>query len=164
MIFVGFFYDWSPLLNFRLDAFTALCLIVLRLIMAEPSSAFAQSATDCSNQVSIMDLRGVLYKPVNEHGGRGPSFLVQNPIERTGKKRLEIRDVNCKLISRFGLYATDFPFGARYYEKSGGGKHDAKALLKLAKKAGSRSILVQGVDGKWIVVRDPTRREGKIYG
>jgi hypothetical protein len=124
----------------------------------------SQEAVNCQNQVSISDLTGVLYKPENLHGGRGPTFLVQNAVERLGKRRLAVRDIKCRLISRFGLFSTDFPFGARYYQGSGGSKHSAKKLLQLARKAGSSAILVEGVNGKWIVVKNPLKREGTIYG
>jgi len=42
----------------------------------------------CKNIVPINAIPGggVLYKPENLHGGRGPSFLVQNVAERTNKQ------------------------------------------------------------------------------
>ncbi len=119
---------------------------------------------ECAEKVSIDDLNGVLYKPDNLHGARGPTFLVQNAYERTKKKRIVIRDVNCKIISQFGLYATDWPYGARYYQKSGGGKHSASQLYRLAKLAGSSNIFVEGTKGRQIVITDPRKRQGTIYG
>lgn len=128
------------------------------------TAAAPASAADCSKRVPISKLFGVLYKPENLHGARGPTFLVQNVIERTKKRKIEIRDIKCKVISKFGLYATDYPYGARYYQKSGGGNHSDKQLYRMAKLAGSSLILVEGAKGKWIEVPDPRKRAGTIYG
>lgn len=141
----------------------ALGMAMWACVTSGTAAAAADNVT-CDSVVSIMNLKGVLYKPVNKHGARGPTFLVQNPIERTGKRRLQIRDVQCRRISSFGLFNTDFPFGARYYQRSGGSRHTPKQLLSLAKKAGSTAILVEGVGGKWILVKNPRKREGIIYG
>lgn len=137
-------------------------LLSLLLLVVTPSYS-QTSTTICSTVVSINSLDGVLYKPENLHGARGPTFLVQNPAERTNKKRLQVRDTNCKLISTFGLFRTDFPYGARYYQKSGGSNHNARKLRQLAKKSGTGGILIEGLK-KWILVKDPTKREGVIYG
>jgi hypothetical protein len=142
-----------------------LCAIAL---CAVPNVNYAQSSStsapvSCDNRVPIGQLAGVLYKPENLHGSRGPTFLVQNVVERTNKKRIEIRDVLCRRISSFGLFSTDFPFGARYYQRSGGSGHTPQRLLALARRAGSSAILVEGVDGKWIVISNPLKREGTIY-
>lgn len=116
----------------------------------------------CSNVVSIDKLRGVLYKESNLHGGRGPTFLVQNVNERTNKRKIEIRSVTCKLIGSFGLFRTDFPYGSRYYQKTGGSNLNARQLLLKALVGGSSSaILVEG-KGKWIRVDNPLRRQGNI--
>ena len=141
-----------------------IAIFLSMLACVQAGSARAVDDATCANVVSIMDLKGVLYKPENEHGDRGPTFLVQNPIERTGKRRIEVRDVRCRKISSFGLFSTDFPFGARYYQRSGGSRHTPKQLTTLARKAGSTAILVEGVGGKWILVKNPRRREGIIYG
>ena len=104
----------------------------------------------------------VLYKPENVHGGRGPSFLVQNVAQRTNKQTIEIRDAYCRPIAAFGLFRTDQPYGSRYYMRSGGtGQSDAE-LRALALGAGSTNILVEGINGTWIRVRDPLLREGTI--
>lgn len=104
---------------------------------------------------------GVLYKSENIHGGRGPTFLVQNAAERTGKQVIEIRNARCEVIGSFGLFATDQPYGARYYSKTGGSGHEGDQLLALAQQAGSNNILVEGKD-KWIRVKNPTQREGSV--
>jgi hypothetical protein len=104
---------------------------------------------------------GVLYKPSNLHGGRGPSFLVQNVAERTNKKTIEIRNARCEVIATLGLFATDQPYGSRYYSRSGGTGQDAEELLRLAELAGSSNILVEGVN-KWIRVRNPNERDGSV--
>jgi hypothetical protein len=117
----------------------------------------------CSSMpiVSIDSLRWVLYKPSNLHGGRGPTFLVQNPTERTGKRRIRILDINCRQIATFGLYRTDHPYGSRYYQKSGGSGYNARKLKSLALRADSTNILVEGKN-KWIVVSNPENRQGTI--
>jgi|GEM_PF-5633860 len=118
----------------------------------------------CSNVVSIGQIPGggVLYKPSNLHGGRGPSFLVQNVRQRTHKSVLQIRNVNCELIAKIGLYATDQPYGSRYYMRSGGTGQDAGELRRLANRAGSNNILIEGVNGTWIRVQNPENREGSV--
>ena len=105
---------------------------------------------------------GVLYKPSNLHGGRGPSFLVQNSSQRTNKKVLEIRNARCEPIATIGLYRTDQPYGSRYYMRSGGTGQDDTELLRIANLVGSNTILVEGINGTWIRVRNPTIREGSV--
>lgn len=122
---------------------------------------FAQ--TVCAGKVvPIMSLTEVLYKPSNLHGGRGPSFLVQNVGERTNKQVLEIRNARCEVIATIGLFRTDQPYGSRYYMRSGGTGQDADELLRLASLVGSSNILIEGVNGKWIRIRNPNEREGTI--
>jgi hypothetical protein len=104
---------------------------------------------------------GVLYKPSNLHGGRGPSFLVQNVGERTNKKVIEVRNARCEVIATLGLFATDQPYGSRYYSRSGGTGQDADELLRLAQLAGSTNILIEGVD-KWIRISNPGERNGSV--
>jgi hypothetical protein len=105
---------------------------------------------------------GVLYKPSNLHGGRGPSFLVQNASQRTNKKVLEIRNARCEVIATIGLYATDQPYGSRYYMRSGGSGQDDTQLLALANLVGSNSILIEGINGTWVRIKNPTQREGSV--
>ena len=122
---------------------------------------FAQ--TVCAGKVvQILSLSEVLYKPSNLHGGRGPSFLVQNVAERTNKQVLEIRNARCEVIATIGLFRTDQPFGSRYYMRSGGTGQDADQLLALASQVGSTNILIEGINGKWIRVKNPNNREGTI--
>lgn len=105
---------------------------------------------------------GVLYKPSNLHGGRGPSFLVQNVGQRTNKRSLQIRNARCEEIATIGLYKTDQPYGSRYYMRSGGTGQDADELFRLANLVGSDNILIEGVNGTWIRVRNPQNREGSV--
>lgn len=104
---------------------------------------------------------GVLYKAENVHGSRGPTFLVQNPTERTGKQVIEIRNARCEPIATLGLFATDQPYGARYYSLTGGSGHDAESLYNLGSLVGSTNILVEGLN-KWILVHNPFERDGDI--
>ena len=153
-------------------------IIVAVLVSLVPFYAGAQSSLDSENEVVDKALEktvcagkvvpinsisggGVLYKSSNLHGGRGPTFLVQNAAERTGKQVIEIRDARCQVIGSFGLFATDQPYGARYYTRSGGSGIDSNGLLAAASLVGSTNILVEGKD-KWIRVKNPQDREGSV--
>lgn len=119
--------------------------------------------TPCAgNIVPITSFGGVLYKSENLHGGRGPSFLVQDESERTNKQVLEIRNARCEVIATIGLFRTDQPYGSRYYMRSGGSGQDSSELLRLANLVGSSNILIEGVNGKWVRVKNPNSREGNI--
>lgn len=135
------------------------------LLLAPTAPAFADATNVCAGHVvPITEIpgAGVLYKASNIHGGRGPSFLVQNVGQRTNKKTLEIRNARCEVIAAIGLYATDQPYGSRYYMRSGGTGQDADELLRLANLVGSDNILIEGVNGTWIRVRNPENREGSV--
>jgi len=145
-------------ISMRKILFAALVMLCPALVSAQD---FAQ--TVCAGKVvPIMSLTEVLYKPSNLHGGRGPSFLVQNVGERTNKQTLEIRNARCEVIATIGLFRTDQPYGSRYYMRSGGTGQDADELLRLAQLVGSTNILIEGVNGKWIRIRNPNDREGTI--
>ena len=120
------------------------------------------SSGECANVVSVGRLGGVLYKPVNLHGGRGPTLIVKNTSQRTYKSRLQIRNMKCQQIATIGLFTTDKIYGSRYYMKSGGTGQTAGQLLELAKRAGSNSILIEGVRGSWIKIANPLNREGGL--
>ena len=136
---------------------------VVVLLAARPVHAEDPFAPCRGKVVPINSISGggVLYKPSNLHGGRGPSFLVQNVAERTNKKVIEIRNARCEVIATLGLYATDQPYGSRYYSRSGGSGQDGDELLRLAQLAGSSNILIEGVN-KWIRVRNPNERDGSV--
>lgn len=138
---------------------------VLAALLLVPGLAQAQdfAQTVCAGKVvPIMSLSEVLYKPSNLHGGRGPSFLVQNVSQRTNKQVLEIRNARCEVIATIGLFRTDEPYGSRYYMRSGGSGQDADGLLALASQVGSTNILIEGVNGTWIRIKNPENREGTI--
>ena len=160
-------------------------LIIAVSIVAAPFAASAQAApsdeelnarleaeanlkdfagTVCAGKVvpiNSISGGGVLYKPENIHGGRGPTFVVQNTAERTGKQVIEVRDARCNVVGSFGLYATDYPYGARYYTRTGGSGFDPDTLLPLLQAVGSNNFLVEGVN-KWIRVKNPYDREGSV--
>ncbi len=117
----------------------------------------------CDNIVPIDSIPGggVLYKSENIHGGRGPTFLVQNVSERTNKQVIEVRNARCELIGTFGLFRTDQPYGSRYYSRTGGTGFSDTDILNIARQAGSDAILVEGL-GKWVRVRNPLNREGSV--
>lgn len=126
--------------------------------------AFAGPTVCAGKVVPINEIpgAGVLYKPANLHGGRGPSFLVQNVSQRTNKKVLAIRNARCEIIASIGLYKTDQPYGSRYYMRSGGSGQEDTELLQLANQVGSDAILIEGVNGSWIRIKNPTLREGSV--
>lgn len=124
--------------------------------------AKSEAPVDCSNRVLVSSSDGILYKPSNEHGARGPTLLVQNTQERTGKRSLQVRTVTCKIIGRLGLWAVDFPYGARYYSKAkGGSADDQNSLWRKARKGGSTHLLIEG-KGKWLEIPNPRKRAGAV--
>src|SRR6185312_2375058 len=111
------------------------------LFLCAPS-AFAAPAearqASCTHVVNISKARGVLYKDDNVHGGRGLTALYQNPSERTGTKRVQLRTVKgCQLIGTLGLFACDQPYGCRYYAAYGSNPTKAE-ILKKTRKDGSK--------------------------
>ncbi len=118
----------------------------------------------CETIVPINSLQngGVLYKPENVHGGRGPSFLVQNVAERTNKQQIEVRNARCELVAYFGLFRTDQPYGSRYYMRSGGSGYSKDEMVSILSQVGSTNFLVEGTNGKWIRVKNPLNREGSV--
>lgn len=130
----------------------------------EKSSSNASSVGSCTNITSISDLPGILYKPINEHGGRGPTMIFQAKQHRTGKSSLEIRDSNCVVIGRLGLQSAVGQYGERFYSRSGNGtKYSHTELHNLAiKSAGSPTVLIQGKGDLWIKINDPEDRQGRL--
>ena len=149
----------------------SLLIAALALTIVSASAARAEDAAEaapkartiCQNIVPINEIPGggVLYKSSNLHGGRGPTFIVQNVAERTNKKVIEIRNARCEPIATIGLFATDQPYGSRYYMRTGGTGQDSDELYRLAMLVGSPNILVEGVN-KWIRVRNPNERDGSV--
>ena len=140
-------------------------ILTLLVLFALPLTVSAQdfAETPCAGHiVPITSFGGVLYKPANLHGGRGPSFLVQDVSERTNKPVLEIRNARCEVIATIGLFKTDQPYGSRYYMRSGGSGQDSNELVRLASQVGSTNMLIEGVNGKWIRVKNANNREGNI--
>ena len=128
-------------------------------VVADNTKVESVSPASCSKIVDISSLRNVLYKSENLHGSRGMTILFQNPNERPGKKKLEMRNCSCnKKVGYFGLYATDYPYGARYYQQTGGSGNQLSTILG---KLGGKCLLVEG-KGKWIKVPDATKRSGSI--
>ena len=146
---------------------------IFAVLLAAPLFVSAESAVTKSLEfdsvckgkiVNIDSIPGgaVLYKSDNIHGGRGATFLVQNVSQRTGKEVLEVRNARCETIGALGLYATDFPYGARYYARTGGSGQSGADFLAQAVLVGSTNILIEGIGGTWIMVHNPTERDGSI--
>jgi len=123
----------------------------------------SNSSGVCANTVSISDLPGILYKPINEHGGRGPTMIFQAGHRRTGKNKLVIRDANCNVIASLGLASAQGPYGERFYSRSGGSGQSHTQLHALAlQSAGSTNILIEGKGDLWIKIEDPENRQGRL--
>lgn len=127
-----------------------------------PSTAKVGAVCETIVPIDLIPNGGVLYKPENIHGGRGPSFLVQNVAERTNKQQIEVRNARCELIAYFGLFRTDQPYGSRYYMRSGGSGYSKDEMLSILMQVGSTNFLVEGTNGKWIRVKNPLNREGSV--
>lgn len=113
----------------------------------------------CSRVVDISSLRNVLYKPSNVHGGRGMTMLFQNKAEKTGKRKIQMRNCACtKTVGNFGLYADDYPYGERFYQQTGGSGNQVSEIIR---KLGGVCMLVEG-RGKWIKVANINNRSGSI--
>ena len=140
-------------------------LLTLTALLLTAASASAESITACGRIVPITEAGQILYKPTNVHGGRGPTFLVQNYDEQTGRKRREIRRAtDCKRIGYFGLWSIGWPYGERYYQRApGGSRLSAKDLYTKAGGRRKSAILVQGINGRWIRIANPLKREGEVY-
>lgn len=143
---------------------------VLFSLLAAPRAARADIATFdsvCKGHIVSIDAipgSGVLYKPESGSDSRGVALIVQNPAEQTHTQSLEVRNARCEVIATFGVYdAGHPPYGARYYTRTGGTGQDGDALLALAKTVGSDNILIQGTAGKWMLIKDPSQREGAVH-
>ena len=133
------------------------------------SNVAAQTVTDtkCKNTVQLADFRGggILYKPENEHGSRGATFLVQHYKYWFGPKPKKIYDSKCqKVIGKFALWARGYAYGERYYSKMVGGSGDTgTSLYRKAKKAtrSSGGIVVVNKDFS-VRIKDFRVREGFV--
>lgn len=147
-------------------------LLFVACILLLTSSAFAErfraarlkskATATCTNVAALSTAHGVLYKDSNLHGGRGLTALYQNPNERTGTRKIEIRTVNaCSLIGTLGLYKCDSPYGCRYYAAYGSSPTKSK-LVAAARKDGSTNVLLQGKGGKWWSLPANSSRGGQV--
>lgn len=143
-------------------------------------TAVAASAQQCTNVYSLTGrgrIKNIKYKPSNAHGGRGISFIVQEKAER-GLVTREMRDTNCNLIGKLGLWREKLahrfdtlycPYGTRYYSLAPGGSKltPTQVINKAKSKTGSGVILVQlkdrdGVTDRWVRVKNVKAAEGTV--
>ena len=150
--------------NFFLFALGTLTLSVL-----SASHAFADAAAfeaECRGKIVNIEAvpgAGVLYKPENVHGGRGPSLIIQNKSQQTGLQTVQLRNARCETVATLGLFDPGHPpYGARYYSRTGGTGADSNELLRLANEAGSNNLLIQGVNGTWMRIKNPQDRAGSV--
>ena len=155
--------------SLRLFIFSAVVLVLaVTAVWAEDGDAISHlrlGPTVCNGKVVPINSvpgSGVLYKSENIHGGRGPTFLVQNVSQRTNKQVIEVRNARCEVVGTLGLFKTDQPYGSRYYSRTGGSGQDGQQLLDTASLVGSTNVLIEGVNGTWIRVKNPTLREGNV--
>lgn len=123
--------------------------------------------TKCKKVTQLSKFRqgGILYKPENEHGGRGASFLVQNFRYWYGPKKKKIYDSNCKkVIGRVVFWSLGFPYGERYYSRLVGGSWDSGASLAKKARAATRKrggiIIVNS--SLSVAIADFRKREGFV--
>lgn len=105
-----------------------------------PSSTPVNSR--CRNLVRLKKFRdgGILYKPINVHGARGATLIVQNFKYWYGSRKKNVYDVNCKKrIGVLGFWSRGWPYGERYYGKPYGSGDSGQSLARKAKKAAGSS-------------------------
>lgn len=111
-----------------------------------------------------------LYKPTNEHGGRGPSLIAgwDNSGAWPPCVSLNIYNRRGKTIGRFGCYDPgSMPWGRRFYTGVAGGSYTSAAgLLQGARSAKSTEILIDVslAQNKGLCWRvgNPMSREGSV--
>ena len=136
-----------------------LALILVLSLGAE--SALAQTMT-CQNK--ILPPRGILYKPENVHGGRGPSYIMGYVARRSwpAGRSLNIFNFKGTRIGAFGLFDPGhLPYGRRYYTGVPGGSYSsARSLYRSAGRVGSRGALVQVNPNTCWKILNPLYRQG----
>ena len=104
------------------------------------SSAQAETLT-CTSITDVKNLRNVLYKNENLHGGRGRTFLDQSK-QLGGARRLSVAGLDGTVFSCFGLFKCDQPYGCRYYQATCRDTLSNKNFITRANELGGNYVLV----------------------
>lgn len=125
------------------------------------SSAQAETLT-CSTITDVKNLKNILYKNENVHGGRGRTFLDQTR-QLGGIRRLKVAGLDGTVFSCFGLYKCDQPYGCRYYQATCKDTLSNKKFVERANELGGNYVLVgKGTGGKCFKVQANAARYGAV--
>ena len=146
-----------------------LILFALALCCTADATAAKKGKKTGPCRINIPIPAHALYKPTNEHGGRGPTLITSygNTVQWPPCGSLNIYNKNGANIGRFGCYdAGHLPWGRRFYTGAPGGSFTlASGLYKGAKRADSTNIFIDALGARkstcWIV-NNPFTRQGGI--
>ena len=142
---------------------TAKYILAVAAALFVVSSAQAETLT-CTSVTDVKNLRNVLYKNENVHGGRGRTFLDQDK-QLGGTRTLKVAGLNGTVFSCFGLYRCDKPYGCRYYQAMCKDTLSNKQFISKAKELGGAYVLVgKPTGGKCFKVAAAAARYGDVRG
>ena len=125
------------------------------------SSAQAETLT-CTSITDLKNVRNILYKNENVHGGRGRTFLDQDH-QFGGTGRLSVAGLNGTVFSCFGLYRCDQPYGCRYYQATCRDTVSNSNFVRRANQLGGNYVLVgKPTGGKCFKVSATAARYGAV--
>lgn len=109
--------------------------IILVFSLCILASNLEAKTSPCKNTIQLGKYRqgGILYKAENIHGSRGATLIIQDIFHWDGPKKKKIYDSKCKkIIGSLGLWALDWPYGERYYTRTGGSRDSGDSLAAKA--------------------------------
>jgi hypothetical protein len=139
----------------------------MKYILAIIATLFAVSSVqaetlNCTSITDVKNLRNILYKNENVHGGRGRTFLDQDH-QLGGAGRLSVAGLDGTVFSCFGLYRCDQPYGCRYYQATCKDTISNKNFIKRANALGGNYVLVgKPKGGKCFKVSASATRYGAV--
>ena len=136
-------------------------ILALAAALFVASSANAETLT-CTSVTDVKNLRNVLYKNENLHGGRGRTFLDQDH-QLGGAGTLKVAGLNGTVFSCFGLFRCDQPYGCRYYQAMCKDTLSNQKFINKAKELGGDYILVGKGRGKCFKVKASASRYGAVH-
>jgi len=127
-----------------------------------PGGSTPPGGLKCNSISPVASQSNILYKDSNLHGGRGRTFLDQDH-RFGGVRRLNVAGTNQKIISCFGLYACDQPYGCRYYQAMcGDGLAKSQLVAKARQNGGSSTVLVGDGSGRCFSFDSGASRVGSV--
>ena len=142
----------------------SIVLSAIALIPVFSSACFADAkptSITCDSVTPVSSLSNILFKNSNLHGGRGRTFLDQDR-QFKGKRTLWVARLDGKVISCFGLYRCDYPYGCRYYQAMCGDRTSNSSLTRSARKGGSSIALVGTGKGQCFSIDTSLARDGSV--